>query len=673
MLVLFVVALIGATLADLNWGTTIDPGSQRVVNRLFCDNSAAFALTGALEIASQRLTGSSVKLSEQEIIDCHYGGCDQILLSQLVTWLQIQDRLAPAAGYYPFQSKQDNDGTSCRAGQAPNALDKISITGLESITVADIDDSLALHGAVFACMDNRDESCPGYYKRKSQITADAKDMHIYQDNDNDGFIDGYEEWFTGENEHVVTGLDASLCYHNVLIVGTYSADGTDYYIVRDSRGSTWSRKGHFLIARGGNECGIENYLKVLLTELKAPAASQEENGCSLSLPKFCEASSTCTAADQECIAVDEEVTYDPKTGPHSTNATYDFSGSPECEDISAYSEVCGKLSWGECMEPQFKEYCAGTCLVCARDSCEDVESVKGECARYIDYCHLSAVRAMCARTCQMHPSDCGTLAENIELLVGVERPAHGDCHAPSIPFGTVVNADYLASGEQLVIECSAGYVLSGTPNYCVIQNVFGPDSRMMQECVLVADDSFTGTGFDIAGQLSVNTDGTECSNWQEVVYQGWYDSSLDLTAEQGKAYLAAGNNNYCRNPVGEIGAFEPSFDVAEITPFCLSNKIALGGLSLEGRDVTVGDDLDIDDLVSETALKKYCFDKPKCGGNYCDNLFVADLIPCFVFSASDCSIESAGATTAAFVWGMCQKTCCDALNCPEAIPELLFG
>jgi len=228
-----------------------------------------------------------------------------------------------------------------------------------------------------------------------------------------------------------------------------------------------------------------------------------------------------------------------------------------------------------------------------------------------------------------------------------------------------------------VIECSAGYVLSGTPNYCVIQNVFGPDSRMMQECVLVADDSFTGTGFDIAGQLSVNTDGTECSNWQEVVYQGSYDSSLDLTAEQGKAYLAAGNNNYCRNPVGEIGAFEmPMLVAAEITPFCLSNKIALTGSSLEGREVTVGDDLDSDDLVSETALKKYCFDMPKCGGNYCDNLLAQDLYThCSDYPLSDCSKESAGATTAAFMWQMCQKTCCDSLNCPEAIPDFsaLFG
>ena len=86
-----------------------------------------------------------------------------------------------------------------------------------------------------------------------------------------------------------TSEASKLCYHNVLIVGTYSEGGQDYYVVRDSRGATYGRKGHFLIAQGGNECGIENFLKVLKTQLRVvPKDLDPVTRCPSALPKYCE-------------------------------------------------------------------------------------------------------------------------------------------------------------------------------------------------------------------------------------------------------------------------------------------------------------------------------------------------------------------------------------------------
>jgi len=52
-MLLFFLVLVGGAAADFDFKHLVEPGTQRIVNRQFCQNSAAFALTGALEIANQ--------------------------------------------------------------------------------------------------------------------------------------------------------------------------------------------------------------------------------------------------------------------------------------------------------------------------------------------------------------------------------------------------------------------------------------------------------------------------------------------------------------------------------------------------------------------------------------------------------------------------------------------
>ena len=56
-----------------------------------------------------------------------------------------------------------------------------------------------------------------------------------------------------------TECDGKVVNHAVVIVGWGNLNGLDYWIVRNSWGTGWGKRGYFLIQRGVNKCGIESY------------------------------------------------------------------------------------------------------------------------------------------------------------------------------------------------------------------------------------------------------------------------------------------------------------------------------------------------------------------------------------------------------------------------------
>jgi len=60
---------------------------------------------------------------------------------------------------------------------------------------------------------------------------------------------------TGVYQHKTGGL---LGGHAVKAIGWGVSNGTPYWIIANSWGSSWGQNGIFWIKRGSNECGIES-------------------------------------------------------------------------------------------------------------------------------------------------------------------------------------------------------------------------------------------------------------------------------------------------------------------------------------------------------------------------------------------------------------------------------
>merc|ERR1712100_740138 len=69
-------------------------------------------------------------------------------------------------------------------------------------------------------------------------------------------IEADQSSFQGYSGGVLTGNCGDLLDHGVLAVGFGSMSGTNYWKVKNSRGSSWGMNGYVLIERGNNKCGI---------------------------------------------------------------------------------------------------------------------------------------------------------------------------------------------------------------------------------------------------------------------------------------------------------------------------------------------------------------------------------------------------------------------------------
>jgi cathepsin L len=188
-----------------------------------CGSCWAFSSTGALEGQHFRKTGTLVSLSEQNLVDCSekFGnhGCEGGLMDNAFKYIKANGGIDTEVSY-PYEAKDD----TCRYNPDTSGATDSGFVDVPEGDESKLQEALATVGPVSVAID-----------------ASHSSFQLYKS----GVYD--EPDCSPEN------LD-----HGVLAVGYGTQDGHDYWLVKNSWGSTkWGEKGYIKMSRNkSNQCGI---------------------------------------------------------------------------------------------------------------------------------------------------------------------------------------------------------------------------------------------------------------------------------------------------------------------------------------------------------------------------------------------------------------------------------
>lgn len=191
-----------------------------------CGSCWSFSATGALEGAYQIKYGSLISFSEQNLVSCDTidSACNGGLMDNAFSWTKSNGGLCTEAGY-PYTS-----GSTGQKGTCTTTCTKNTAVAPKSYTdVAKNSDSALMTALVMQPVS-------------IAIQANQPAFQLYKSG-------------------VLTGTCGTNLDHGVLAVGYGTwTDGTDYYKVKNSWGTSWGMGGYILIQRGNpqrcGECGI---------------------------------------------------------------------------------------------------------------------------------------------------------------------------------------------------------------------------------------------------------------------------------------------------------------------------------------------------------------------------------------------------------------------------------
>jgi len=191
-----------------------------IKNQQQCGSCWAFSSTGSIEGAHAIATGSLISLSEQQLVDCSTAqgnhGCNGGLMDYAFTYTISNHGLTTEANY-PYTAR---DGT-CQTAKAADHAATIS-------SYADVPQNQETQ--LISAVTKQPTSVA--------IEADHSSFQLYR---------------SGVFNDATCGTQLD---HGVLAVGYDTLNGQDYWIVKNSWGTTWGNQGYIWIAQHGGASGI---------------------------------------------------------------------------------------------------------------------------------------------------------------------------------------------------------------------------------------------------------------------------------------------------------------------------------------------------------------------------------------------------------------------------------
>ncbi|KAL8615243.1 hypothetical protein ACOMHN_050284 [Nucella lapillus] len=193
-----------------------------VKNQGQCGSCWAFSSTGSLEGQHFKKSGTLVSLSEQNLVDCSTKqgnqGCEGGLMDQAFTYIKVNGGIDTEASY-PYEAKD----RKCRFKRQSVGANDTGFVDTTSKSEPDLQSAVATVGPISVAID-----------------ASHSSFQLYSHG-------VYHEPHCSQVE-----LD-----HGVLAVGYGKYESKDYWLVKNSWGTTWGIKGYIMMSRNrDNNCGI---------------------------------------------------------------------------------------------------------------------------------------------------------------------------------------------------------------------------------------------------------------------------------------------------------------------------------------------------------------------------------------------------------------------------------
>eukprot|EP00042_Codosiga_hollandica_P035476 m.263450 g.263450 ORF g.263450 m.263450 type:complete len:321 (-) comp54643_c0_seq4:120-1082(-) len=208
--------------ASVDWRTHSPAVVTPIKNQGQCGSCWAFSTTGSTEGQHALATGTLVSLSEQNLVDCSTAegneGCNGGLMDQAFEYI-IKNKGIDTEASYPYTAQ---DG-KCKFNSANVGATLSSYQDIPKGSESSLQNASALVGPISVAMD-----------------AGLASFQLYK-----------------SGVYAPKGCSSTQLDHGVLVVG-YGVDGSqDYWIVKNSWGTTWGIEGYFLLARNDNNmCGV---------------------------------------------------------------------------------------------------------------------------------------------------------------------------------------------------------------------------------------------------------------------------------------------------------------------------------------------------------------------------------------------------------------------------------